>query len=259
MPALSPDSAPLGQHPLLDLSPERRAAALIDAGLHAAEAARMRTLAEPFLARLDAEARVFGEYLVEEVARLSARVEMLAQLRDADALSRAERLRIDPLPFIPAARREAAAGPPETPEAGPYAVDVASEDFIGFGWYPAEETEAGSLRWSGPARCATVQLPGLGGGAVQVTLALRAPFGAELDFARHDVFLDGLKLELEELSRDGAVRICRGLAMLPDLPPGSRVALLLTGEHFADAAAGPRRDTRELGLGLGWVRIERAA
>jgi hypothetical protein len=215
--------------------------------------------AEPFLARLDADARIFGEYLVEEVARLSAQVEALAQLRQADALSRAERLRIDPLPFIPAARRDAAAGPAEMPEAGPYAVDVASEDFIGFGWYPAEATEAGSLRWSGPARFASVQLPGLGGGAVQVTLALRAPFGAALDPGQHDLFLDGLKLELEVLSRDGAVHTCRALAMLPDLPAGSRVALLLTGSRFADAAAGPRRDTRELGLGLGWVRIERAA
>ncbi|MGG5889214.1 hypothetical protein ACLF3G_18925 [Falsiroseomonas sp. HC035] len=216
-------------------------------------------MAEPFLARLDADQRVFGEYLVEEVARLSAQVEGMAQLRQADALSRAERLRIDPLPFIPAARRDAASGPAEAPDAGPYAVDVASEDFIGFGWYPAESTEAGSLRWSGPARFATMQLPGLGGGPVLVTLALRAPFGVALDPAQHDLFLDGLKLELEVLSQDGAVHTCRALAMLPELPAGSRVALLLTGTRFADAATGPRRDTRELGLGLGWVRIERAA
>jgi hypothetical protein len=232
---------------------------LLEAGLHAEQAARLRTVAEPFLARLDRDARLFGEYLVEEVARLSAQVEALAQLRNADALSRAERLRIDPLPFIPAARRDAAAGPPELPETGPFAMDTASEDFIGFGWYPAEETEAGPLRWSGPARFATVQLPGLGGGPVQVTLALRAPFGVPFDPAQHDVFLDGLKLELEVLSRDGAVNTCRGLAMLPDLPAGSRVALLLTGTRFTDAASGPRRDTRELGLGLGWVRIERAS
>lgn len=223
----------------------------------------MRAVAEPFLARLDADQRLFGEYLVEEVARLSAQVEALAQIQQADAMSRAERLRIDPLPFIPAVRREAAAGPAEPPEAGPYAVDVASEDFIGFGWYPAEETEAGPLRWSGPARCATVQLPGLGGGPVQVTLALRAPFGVALDPALHDVFLDGMKLELEVLTQDGAVHTCRGLAVLPALPAGSRVALLLTGTRYMDGGpgggTGPRRDSRELGLGLGWVRVERAA
>jgi hypothetical protein len=219
----------------------------------------MRVVAAPFLERLDPDTRLFGEYLVEEVARLSAQVEALAQAQQADALSRAERMRIDPLPFIPAARRVAAAGPARAAEAGPHAVDVASEDFIGYGWYPAEETEVGSLRWSGPARCATVQLPGLGGGAVQVTLALRAPFGQALDLAQQDMFLDGMKLELEVLAQDGAVHTCRGLAVLPELPAEARVALLLTGTRYVDGAAGPRRDTRELGLGLGWIRIERAA
>ncbi len=217
----------------------------------------MRTLAAPFLDRLDADARLFGEYLVEEIARLSATVEALSQLRQADALSRAERMRIDPLPFIPAARREAAAGPEAMPESGPVAFDVASEDFIGFGWYPAEMTDAGALRWSGAARWATAQLPALGGGALRITLALRAPFGAALDLAAQDIFLDGLKLDLAVLSQDGAVATCQAVAVLPALPAGSRISLLLEGARFDDPATGPRRDIRSLGLGLGWLRIER--
>ncbi|NKC31369.1 hypothetical protein [Falsiroseomonas selenitidurans] len=244
---------------MLDLSPDRLAATLAEAGLQHAQAARMREAAGPFLARLDADSRLFGEYLVEEIARLSAEVQAMAQLQQAEALSRAERLRIDPLPFIPAARQDAAAGPAPQPESGPFAADVASEDFIGFGWYPAEPTDAGALRWSGAGRCATVQLPGLGGGQLAVTLALRAPFGVELDLGEQDVFLDGMKLELEVLSRDGPVSVCRGTAILGPLPAGSRVALLLQGARYADPATGPLRDTRQLGLGLGWVRIERAA
>ncbi|MGK7865286.1 hypothetical protein [Falsiroseomonas sp. E2-1-a4] len=242
---------------MLDLSPDRRAAALIEAGLHQAEAARLRAAAGPFLDRLDPDARLFGEHLVEEIARLSAQVEALSQLRQADSLSRAERMRIDPLPFIPAARREAAAGPGAAPEAAPVAFDVASEDFIGFGWYPAEMTDAGALRWSGAARCATAQLPALGGGALRITLALRAPFGAALDLAAQDIFLDGLKLDLAVLSQDGAVATCQAVAVLPVLPASSRISLLLHGARFTDPATGPLRDSRTLGLGLGWLRIER--
>ncbi|MGX9964974.1 hypothetical protein ACVFYP_16720 [Roseomonas sp. F4] len=244
---------------MLDLSPDHRAAALIESALLHAQAARMREVAAPFLARLDPDARLFGEYLVEEVARLSAQVEALAQLRAADALSREERMRIDPLPFIPADRQEAAAAGEARPEEGPVAFDVASDDFAGFGWYPAEPTDAGALRWSGLSRCATVQLPALGGGPVRVTLALRAPFGATLDPAGLDAFLDGLNLDLEQVARDGAVVTCQGVVILPALPPGARVTLLLHGERYTDPATGPLRDGRTLGLGLGWLRIERAA
>ncbi len=224
-----------------------------------AQATRMREVAGPFLERLDPEARLFGEFLVEEIARLSAQVEALAQLREADALSRAERMRIDPLPFIPAERRSAAAGPEVAAEAGPVAFDVAAERFTGFGWYPAEMTADGPLRWSGLARQATVQLPALGGGALRVTLALRTPFGMPLDLAAQEVFLDGLKLDLSLVSQDGAVATCEGVAILPDLPAGARTTLLVAGDRFTDPATGPLRDTRALGLGLGWLRIERAA
>jgi hypothetical protein len=244
---------------LLDLSPDRRAAALIESALLHAQAARMREVAAPFLARLDPDSRLFGEYLVEEVARLSAQVEALAQLREADALSREARMRIDPLRFIPAERQHAAAEAEAMPEEGPVAFDVASDAFVGFGWYPAEQTDSGALRWSGPSRCATVQLPALGGGPLRVTLALRAPFGAKLDLPRQDVFLDGLKLELEQTAQEGAVATCQGVAILPELPAGARLTLLLHGERYTDPATGPVRDTRTLGLGLGWLRIERAA
>lgn len=243
---------------MLDLSSNHRAAALLESGLHQAEAARLREVAAPFLDRLDPDARLFGEHLVEELARLSAQVEALSQLREADALSRAERMRIDPLPFIPAARRNAAAGPEAVPEAGPVAFDVASEDFIGFGWFPAEMTDAGALRWSGAARCATAQLPALGGGTLRLTLALRAPYSTALDLAEQDVFLDGMKLDLAVLSQDGAVVTCQADAVLPELPTGSRISLLLQGARFADPATGPLRDSRTLGIGLGWLRIERA-
>lgn len=243
---------------MLDLSPENRAAALIDAGLQQAQAIRLRQSAGPFLERLDPEARLFGEYLVEEIARLSAQVEVLSRLREADAMTRAERMLIDPLPFIPAERRVAAAGPEAAPEEGPVAFDVASDDFVGFGWYPAEMTGEGALRWSGLARAATVQLPALGGGALRLTLSLRWPFGAAMDLEALDLFLDGQKLDLTLLSEEGAVASFEAMAVLPELPASSRITLLLHGPRFTDPAAGGRRDSRALGLGLGWLRIERA-
>lgn len=253
-----PPEDPALSHPLLDLSPDRRAALLVEAGLEASHAARLREGAAPLLARIDPDARILGEYLIEEVARLAAQVDALAQMQQEAALSRAERLRIDPLPHIPAARRAAALAPEAVAEEGPVAIEAGAADFIGHGWYPSEPTEGGSLRWSGTAPCATLLMPALGGGRLVVSLSLRSPFGVPLDLAGQTWFLDGMPLALEAVSNDGTTGIFEALATLPAMPAGSRTTLLLHGAQFTDPATGPRRDTRLLGLGLSWARIERA-
>ncbi|MGG5808379.1 hypothetical protein [Falsiroseomonas sp. CW058] len=244
-------------HPFLDLSPDR-ADALLDAALERRHAIRLREAAAPILAGLEPGARLLGEHLVEEVARLSARVDALAQAQAAAALSREERLRIDPLRTIPAARLAAAAGGVAPPEAGPAAVEAGDDAFLGFGWFAAERTEGGSLRWSGGARCATLLLPALGGGDVVLTLALRSPFGVPLDLSGQDWFLDGVPLSFATVGNDGTTGIFEARATLPPMPAGARVTLLLHGAQHEDPATGPRRDTRRLGLGLAWARIERA-
>lgn len=245
------------KHPLLDLSPER-AAALLDAALERQHADRLRQAAEPLLARLDGDARLFGEHLLDELARLSAQLEAMGQAQAAAARSREERLRIDPLVMIPRERLAAAGGPAPEAEAGPAGIEPADPDFAGQGWYPAERTESGSLRWSGAARCATLVLPALGGGELLLTLSLRSPFGVPLDLAAHDLFLDGVPLHFQTISNDGTIGIFEARVLLPERPAGSRVTLLLHGAQHEDPAGGPRRDTRRLGLGLVWARIERA-
>ncbi len=210
------------------------------------------------LARLPADARSFGEHLIEEIARLSAQVEALAQAAAEAELTRAERIRIDPLRMIPAARRAAAMAAEPEAEHGPVAVEAADEAFLGFGWFTPERTQSGSLRWSGAARCATLLLPALGGGELVLTLSLRAPFGTALGLAAQDFFLDGVPLAFATISNDGTTGLFEARVNLPERPAGARVTLLLHGAQHEDPAEGPRRDTRRLGLGLAWARIERA-
>lgn len=241
----------------LDISPDR-AAALLDAALHRQHAARLRDDAAPLLAALGPEARLFGDFVLEELARLAARLDAQAQAARAAALTREERLRIDPLRMIPGARLAAARGEGAAAAQGPVAIEAADPDFTGFGWFAAERTDRGSLRWSGEARCATLLLPALGGGELALTLALRAPFGVRLDLAAHDVFLDGAPLSFATVSNDGVTGIFEARPLLPPMPDGARVTLLLHGAQHEDPATGPKRDTRRLGLGLAWVRVERA-
>jgi hypothetical protein len=200
---------------------------------------------------------MFGEHMVEEIARLAAALDALAQQQNQAALTRAERLRIDPLRNIPEARLRAAAGAAPSEAAGPVAVEAGDPAFAGHGWFTPERTEGGSLRWSGLARCATLALPALGGGALGLSLALRAPFGVPLDLAGQDWFLDGVPLAFATISNDGTTGIFEAQVTLPELPAGSRLTLLLHGAQHEDPATGPRRDTRRLGLGLAWARIER--
>jgi hypothetical protein len=242
---------------VIDLSPDR-AAPLIDAALERRHAARLHELIAPLLGALPEPSRLLGEALVEELVRLAARLDALEAAQQADRLSREERLRLDPLRFIPAARLAAAAGAAPEEEAGPVALDPGDADFIGTGWWPAERTEGGSLRWSGAGRCAALVLPALGGGALTLTLCLRAPFGLPLDPEGHDLFLDGVPLALETISNDGVVGVFAAGVVLPPMLPGARVTLLLHGPLHEDPATGPKRDTRRIGLGLVWARLERA-
>lgn len=242
---------------LPDLSPQR-AAALVEAALERQHAERLAEDAGPLLGALEEAPRALAELVLAELARHAARLDMLEETARAAARTRADRIRLDPLRYIPAERLAAAQGPAPEPEAEPHAVDPAAPDFVGFGWWPAERTEGGSLRWSGTARCATLLLPALGGGELLVTLALRAPFGIPLDLAAQDLFLDGVPLAFETLSNDGVVGVFAARASLPAMPAGAKLTLLLHGTQHEDPATGPRRDTRRIGLGLLWARIERA-
>lgn len=242
---------------LLDLSPDR-ALPLLDAALRRQHAERLHDAAAPVLSALPAEARGAVEHLLGEMAGLSARLEKLEQEAAAAALSRAERLRLDPLRAIPRERLATAAGPAAAAQAGPVVLEPADPDFTGFGWWQAETIEGGSLRWSGAARCATLLLPALGGGGLVLTLSVRAPFGLPLDIAEHDVFLDGMPLSFGTVTSDGVVGSYEARLTLPPMPAGARLTLLLHGPHYEDPATGPQRDTRRIGLGLVKARLERA-
>lgn len=242
---------------LLDLSPDR-AAKLLDAAMERQHADRLFGAADHFLAKLPAEGSGLGRLLLGELARLAARVDHLEQVAAAASLTREERLRIDPLRAIPADRVAAAGLPAPLPEAGPVTLDPADPSFTGFGWWEAERAASGSLRWFGTSRCATLLLPALGGGELVVTLCLRMPFGLSFDIAAHDWFLDGMPLSFTALSCDGVVGVFAARAVLPPMPAGARLCLLLHGPQHEDPAQGPRRDTRRMGLGLVWARIERA-
>jgi hypothetical protein len=241
----------------LDLSPDR-AAPLLDAALRRQHAERLHAAAAPLLDAMSEGARGLAAPLLDELARLSARVEVLEQAAAAAARSRMDRLRVDPLRAIPADRLGAARQAAPLAEAGPVTLDPGDPDFTGFGWWQAERTPDGALRWSGTARCATVLLPALCGGELRLTLTLRAPFGVPLDLSAHDIFLDGLPLAFEAVSNDGVVGVFAATASLPPLPAASRITLLLHGVQYEDPATGPQRDTRRMGLGLVAARLERA-
>ncbi len=242
--------------PFPDLSPD--ATALIDAALERRHAQRLHGDAAPLLAALGEQVQPFGEFLVAELARQAARLDTLEAAQNAATLSREERMRLDPLRFIPKSRLGAALGPAEEPIEGPVALDPGAPDFTGFGWWQAERTEGGSLRWSGAARCATLLLPALGGGELVLTLCLRAPFGLKLDIAEHDIFLDGIPLAFHTVANDGVIGIFEAALTLGEMQAGARLALLLHGPQHEDPAVGPKRDTRRIGLGLIWARLERA-
>jgi hypothetical protein len=241
---------------LPDLSPEREA--LIDAAMEHRHALRLREDAAPLLAALPEAAQPFGEFMLGELARQAARIDALEDAQRAATLSREERMRLDPLRFIPKSRLGAALGPAAEPEEGPVALDAGAPDFVGFGWWQAERTEGGSLRWSGAARCATLLLPALGGGEMVLTLCLRAPFGSRLDLSEHDLFLDGQPLAFTTVANDGVIGIFEAALSLAEMPAGARLTLLLHGRQYEDPATGPKRDTRRIGLGLIWARLERA-
>ncbi|PWS34923.1 hypothetical protein DFH01_21495 [Falsiroseomonas bella] len=230
----------------------------MDAALERRNLARLRDDAGPLVEAMPPEAQPFAEFVLHELARAAARLDMLEAAQQEARLSREERLRLDPLRFIPAARLAAALGPAAAAEAGPVAVTPGAPDFIGQGWWETEQTEGGALTWSGAARCATLLLPALGGGELVLTLCLRSPFGLPLDIAEHDIFLDGVPLAFDTVSNDGTVGIFEARPVLPELPAGARLTFLLHGPQHEDPSRGPRRDTRRIGLGLLWVRLERA-
>lgn len=243
--------------PLLDLSPDR-ARPLLDAAIERRHLERLMRDADPLLAALPAEASALGRLLVHELARQAAQLDRLDQAAAAAALSREERLRIDPLRAIPAERLAAAAGPAPQAEAGPVVIGADDPAFTGHGWWTADPTPEGALRWSGAAPVAAMLLPGLGGGALRLTLRLRAPFGVPLDPAQYDWFLDGAPVVFRTMLNDGAVCEFAAMAEVPPLPAGARVTLMLQGPQHQDPESGPRRDPRRLGLGLVSARVERA-
>lgn len=242
---------------LLDLSPDR-ARPLLEAAIAHRHLDRLMRDADPLLAALPAEASALGRLLVHELARQAAQLDRLDQAVAAAALSRDELVRIDPLRAIPADRLAAAAGPAPEPEAGPVTIGADDPAFAGHGWWTADPTPDGALRWSGAAPVAAMLLPALGGGALRLTLRLRAPFGVPLDPAQHDWFLDGMPISMTAVTNDGVAGAFAAVAHMPPLPAGARVTLMLQGPQHQDPDRGPRRDPRRLGLGLISARVERA-
>ena len=172
--------------------------------------------------------------------------------------TREQRLARDPLPFIPPERQAGALASPPEPEAGPFEMEADDPAFRGQGWWQPERTSSGALRWAGFADRAALLLPALGGGALDLTLAVRSPFGIPLDITAHDILLDGAPLTFATEENDGVTGRFTARAVLPAMPPLARVTLMVVGGLQGDPDTGPRRDTRLLGLGLMRVRLVRA-
>jgi hypothetical protein len=153
---------------------------------------------------------------------------------------------------VAAALGTACSAPPDV-----FALEAGAPDFNGTGWHQGEPVPGGSLRWSGTGRCASILLPPMGG-RLRLSLSLRTPFHQPLELGEHEFFLDGLPLALRRIRGDEVAGVFEAEAALSEAALGTRHLLLIHGQQWHDPAPGPRRDTRRLGLGLHWLRVERA-
>lgn len=236
----------------IDLQQASAADAQIDRALADGHARHLRSELATQLAAADPAGRALALGLIEALARLTAQVAVLQQSVEQSHRSRAERIRIDPLPFIPESRAASAPRPPQS-----FSIEAGATEFSGSGWFDAETNGTVSWRWSGKEPSATLVLPSLGGGRLRLSLDLQMPFGHRLSDASIALLINDTKLELQGPpagSRQG--RFIAEFSLPEDAGFGTVVLVLQSSLH-SDTNATDRRDTRQLGVGLRKLTLER--
>jgi len=134
-------------------------------------------------------------------------------------------------------------------------VDVASQDFHGSGWLPVQRLDVGPVRWTGPAREASIDLPWRLPARSRVELLV---LGAMSDQILETLVLEvnRLPVELARSYREGGA-VCEGV--LPDdysSPRRFTRLVLRTVETIPwnDLHPDSPEDT-ELGVAVSWVRL----
>jgi hypothetical protein len=190
----------------------------------------------------------FAALVGEHLARTNAALRSLQQQAYETRRLREERLRIDPLPAI-AARHGFALSRLDR-----YQVAVHDGAFVGRGWYPLEADAFGHWRWAGLSPLSSILLPSLGGGTLEVTLALRLPFGIRLlECGAIDVMADGVDVECVDIQDSRWI----GKVTLPSDDTTTRMCLVLASRRFRDPQVTAERDPRELGVGLMSVDVRK--
>lgn len=237
---------------------QRPADRLVVEALTASQVERFRPRFEAAFEDPQPGVRALAAAALSALADLATEMELSRQEMERRWRTKAERIRIDPLPMIPEDRRtpppeEARPAPPPPPSRLVLRADAAG--LIGFGWFPAETDGSVAWRWSGPTPCASLLLPSLGGGRLRLTLTLRSPFGHPCDGEGIMVFANAAPAELWQEDGHGGTRarFAADLELEPDAGDG-RLAVVLHIPVFRDPQG---MDTRVLGYGLEEVVLER--
>ena len=234
----------------LDLLAMREAHAAVDAAAARQRSEAIRARLAPSLSVLPAPLREALEAMAGEIGRISAEAEAARQAALEMRRDRGDWLQIDPLRHMPEDRRDP---PPAAPAF--FEANAADPDFVGYGWYTAEGRGRESWRWSGVAPAASVILPDLGPGTIELELDLERPFRQPFGTDNLVVLANGEPLELTPHPREPH-RVVFSALWEGSAVGGANLGLVLLSPLVTDPTG---RDTRALGIGIWRVSARRVA
>jgi hypothetical protein len=234
----------------LDLLAMRDAGRAVDAAAARLRAEAIRERLAPSLSGLPLPLRQALEGVIGEIARVAAEAEAARQAALENRRERGDWLQIDPLRHMPEDR-----GAPPAPPPARFEVHAADSDFVGYGWHTAEGRGRESWRWSGAAPAASVVIPDLGPGTIELELDLERPFRTPFTEGSLVVLANGEPLELHFAAREPHRGTFSGLWTGADAP-GANLGLVLLSPVVTDPTG---RDTRALGIGIWRVSARRIA
>ncbi|SHI90097.1 hypothetical protein SAMN02745194_01317 [Roseomonas rosea] len=234
----------------LDLLAMHDAGGAVDAAAARIRAEAIRERLAPSLSGLPLPLREAIEGVIGEIARVAAEAEAARQAAVETRRERGDWLQIDPLRHMPEDRRT----PPPAPPAR-FEVHAADPDFVGYGWHTAEGRGGESWRWSGTAPAASVVIPDLGPGTVELELDLERPFRTPFTEDALVVLANGEPLELSFTPREPHRGVFSALWAGSE-SPGTNLGLVLLSPLVSDSTG---RDTRQLGIGIWRASARRIA
>jgi len=224
----------------------------IDLTLAAAHTEKLELELKPLLAAVDPATAALAQGVLTALGRVLADVAVLRQSIEQTYRSRADRIRIDPLPFIPQDRRSVA--PVQEAQFELYAGDA---EFSGTGWHAPETDGVSSWRWSGVEPASTILLPTLGGGRLHLILDMQMPFGLKFTDVAVTALINQTRLDLKAQNPNSSRCNFEADFELPDDEGFSSFALILQGERYRDPREAANPDPRELGVGVHKISMSR--